>query len=90
MLDNSKDNGLFDGLMSLIEEVFNSTKQSYYEYFEDFKRIANLLVNNKTLSRFYNIICQLSEPSFRNASKYLEAVMVRVNGEREESSSYNK
>jgi hypothetical protein len=41
----------------MIEEIFNTTKQSYYEYFEDFKRCANLLVEEHTLQNFYKILC---------------------------------
>jgi hypothetical protein len=30
--------------MVLVEEILNTTKQFYYEFFEDFKRAANILV----------------------------------------------
>ena len=44
MFKHIDDESYFDGAMTLFEEVLNTTKQSYYEYFEDFKRIANMLV----------------------------------------------
>lgn len=44
-----EDEDYFDGLMVLIEEIINTTKQSYYEYFEDFKRVANLLVTREVM-----------------------------------------
>lgn len=39
--------------MMVVEEILNTTKQSYYEYFEDFKRCANILVSESTLRRYY-------------------------------------
>ena len=39
--------------MVLIEEILNTTKQSYYEYFEDFKRVSNLLVSKRVMKDFF-------------------------------------
>lgn len=46
MFTRIEDEDFFDGVMILVEEILNTTKQSYYEYFEDFKRVSNLLVNH--------------------------------------------
>lgn len=61
----------FDGAMNLFEEVLNTTKQSYYEYFEDFKRIANILVNTETLGRFRKELNPQKPGAFRNSAKFL-------------------
>lgn len=40
----------------MIEEVFNNSKQTYYEYFEDFKRLVNYLVSEAVLEKFVDIL----------------------------------
>ena len=52
MFRRIEDEDFFDGVMVLIEEILNTTKQSYYEYFEDFKRVSNLLVSKDIMNRF--------------------------------------
>lgn len=71
MFNKIEDEDFFDGVMILIEEILNTTKQSYYEYFEDFKRVSNLLVSKEVMSRFLDIILANNEKSFRSASKFL-------------------
>jgi hypothetical protein len=44
-LSNVGNSERFDGFLLFVEEVLNLTKQNYYEYFDDFKRCANMLVN---------------------------------------------
>ena len=61
----------FDGVMILIEELINTTKQSYYEYFDDFKRISKLLISKDIMKRFCDILLLKNEKSFRNVSKFL-------------------
>jgi hypothetical protein len=53
-----EDEDYFDGLMVLIEEIINTTKQSYYEYFEDFKRVANLLVTREVMQQLIEVLLQ--------------------------------
>ena len=67
--------------MSTIEEIFNSTKQSYYEYFEDFKRCADILVEEKTLLKFMEFLSSEDQVEFSNAISYLELVLKRINSE---------
>ena len=61
----------FDGVMILIEDLINTTKQSYYEYFDDFKRISKLLISKDIMKRFCDILLLKNEKSFRNVSKFL-------------------
>ena len=63
----------------LLEEVFNSSKQTYYEYFEDFKRIVNVLTSAETIAKFHGILSETSETSFLNPTKYLQLVFRRIN-----------
>lgn len=57
--------------MVFLEEVLNTAKQSYYEYFEDFKRVSNHLVSDPVLSRFHAQLAKLKERSFSNSSRFL-------------------
>lgn len=84
------DETYFDGLMVLLEEIINTTKQSYYEYFEDFKRVANLLVSSPVMDRLLQVLLSPAEPSFRNASRYLEYLFARINAEKEDNSYYHR
>lgn len=90
LFERAEDWDSFDGVMALVEEVFNTTKQSYYEYFEDFKRISNLLVSQEVMQRFLDIILDRHEPSFRNASAFLELLFARINSEGEDNSYYHR
>ena len=57
--------------MVLFEEVLNTTKQSYYEYFEDFKRIANMLVSKDVLAKFRALLDPQRPNAMRNSARYL-------------------
>jgi hypothetical protein len=85
-----EDEDYFDGLMVLIEEIINTTKQSYYEYFEDFKRVANLLVTREVMGQMIEVLLLKQEQSFRNASKFMEYLVQRINNEREDNNYYNR
>ena len=79
LVDKADDWEVFDGTMVLVEDILNTTKQAYYEYFEDFKRAANLLVSQGVMSRFFDVILERNEPSFRSASLFLELLFTRIN-----------
>lgn len=79
LVDKADDWEVFDGTMVLVEDILNTTKQAYYEYFEDFKRAANLLVSQGVMSRFFDVILERNEPSFRSASLFLEFLFTRIN-----------
>jgi hypothetical protein len=85
-----EDDDYFDGLMVLVEEIINTTKQSYYEYFEDFKRVANLLVTREVMQKLIDVLMLKQQPSFRNASKFMEYLVLRINTEREDNNYYNR
>ena len=57
--------------MVLFEEVLNTTKQSYYEYFEDFKRVANMLVSKNVLAQFRSLLDPSRPSALRNSARYL-------------------
>ena len=57
--------------MVLFEEVLNTTKQSYYEYFEDFKRVANMLVSKDVLAQFRSLLDPNRSSALRNSARYL-------------------
>lgn len=76
--------------MVLVEEIINTTKQSYYEYFEDFKRVANLLVRREVMQQFVDVLLRREQASFRNASKFMEYLALRINTEREDNNYYNR
>jgi hypothetical protein len=80
----------FDGAIVFLDEILNATKQSYFEYFEDFKRISNYLVSSEVMGRFYECLCKLEEPIFCNASRFLEILFTRMNSENEDSRYYQK
>jgi len=65
--------------MILVEELINTTKQSYYEYFDDFKRISKLLISKEIMKKFFDILLLKNEKSFRNVSKFLEYLFQRIN-----------
>ena len=65
--------------MILVEELINTTKQSYYEYFDDFKRISKLLISKDIMKKFFDILLLKNEKSFRNVSKFLEYLFQRIN-----------
>jgi hypothetical protein len=88
LFDKIEDWEAFDGIMVLVEEILNTTKQSYYEFFEDFKRAANLLVDKDVMQRFLDIILERHEPSFRDASFFLEILFCRINNEGEDNRYY--
>lgn len=90
MFAKIEDEDFFDGVMILVEEILNTTKQSYYEYFEDFKRVSNLLVNQDIMKRFLDVILGHNEKSFRSASRFLEFLFARINSEREDNSYYHR
>jgi hypothetical protein len=90
LLEKVEDWETFDGAMVLVEEILNTTKQSYYEYFEDFKRAANQLVDREVMQRFLDIILDRNEPSFRNAALFLELLFARINSEGEDNSYYHQ
>ena len=90
LLSHADDEFYFDGAMVLFEEVLNTTKQSYYEYFEDFKRVANMLVSKDVLVRFRTLLDPKRPQAFRNASRYLEFLFTRINSEREDNSYYSR
>lgn len=74
----------------MVEEIFNTTKQSYCEYAEDFKRAANQLVSQDVMQRFLDLILERNEPSFRSASLFLELLFTRINSERDDNSYYHR
>lgn len=90
MFRRIEDEDFFDGVMILVEEILNTTKQSYYEYFEDFKRVSNLLVSKETMARFLELIVGQQEKSFRSACRFLEFLFGRINSEREDNSYYHR
>ena len=57
--------------MVLFEEVLNTTKQSYYEYFEDFKRVANMLVSKDVLAQFRSLLDPNRSSALKNSARYL-------------------
>jgi hypothetical protein len=81
LFDRAEDWDYFDGVLILVEDIFNATKQSYYDDIDDFKRVANLLVNQDLMQRFLDVILDRYEPSFRSASVFLELLFARINAE---------
>lgn len=71
LLDNIDDEFYFDGSFVFFEEVLNTTKQSYYEYFEDFKRVANMLVTKELLAKFRALLDPKRPHALRNSSRFL-------------------
>ena len=69
-------------MLAVVEEIRNTTKQTYYEYFEDFKRCANILVSHQMLSKFYECVKSGEGSPFVNSVAYLEMVLRRINTER--------
>ena len=65
--------------MILVEELINTTKQSYYEYFDDFKRISKLLISKDIMKKFFDILLLKNEKSFRNVSKFFGYLFQRIN-----------
>ena len=92
MLENIGDESIFEGTIVFVEEVLNNTKQSYYEYFEDFKRCANVLVSEKVLSKLFEWIQnpeKRKEPNvFKNSVTYLHMIAKRVNADNEDMDYY--
>jgi hypothetical protein len=86
-LRNVADCERFEGFLTVFEEILSSAKQSYYEYFEDFKRCANIFVSQSTLAKFYSFL-DADETSFGNSAAYLELVVKRVNSEFEEQETH--
>ena len=83
--ENISNSEVFEGILIVIEEIMNITKQSYYEFFEDFKRCANVLVSEATLRKLFAFILESEGSSFTNALSYLEMVLKRINTEKEEA-----
>ncbi len=81
LVEKADDWEAFDGTLVLVEDILNTTKQAYYEYFEDFKRAANLLVSQGVMSRFFDILLERIEPTFRSASLFLDLLFARINSE---------
>lgn len=84
---NIENSSNFDGFLATVEEIMNSTKQFYYEYFEDFKRCVSILVSEETLKKFVEKLDK-NEISFKNSSSYLDIVLKRINSESEEQDYY--
>ena len=53
--------------------------RSGYEYFEDFKRCANVLVEEKVLKRLYEEMIKKDPKSFKNCVTYLHMITKRIN-----------
>lgn len=95
MIEKMGEQNIFDGVITLVEQVLNNTKQSYYEYFEDFKRCADVLVSEKVLQKVFNLLqesCEAKQPSdliiFKNATTYLHMIAKRINADSDDTDYY--
>lgn len=95
MINKISEQSIFDGVITLVEQVLNNTKQSYYEYFEDFKRCADILVSEEVLQRVLDLLqksCEAEEPLdliiFKNATTYLHMIAKRINADNDDTDYY--
>ena len=76
--------------MYMMEEILNTTKSSYYEHFDDFKRCANFLIRQDSLRKFYSFLGKNVSDGFFGAVAYLDLVVRRVNADNEDHDYYRQ
>lgn len=52
--------------------------------------MANLLVTREVMQQLIEVLLRNQEQSFRNASKFMEYLVLRINTEREDNNYYNR
>lgn len=74
----------------LIEDAFQSIKNRYFEFPEDFVRCLNYIVSEEAVNRLVDRYKEASPAAMENLSAMLGILMRKMNNEVEEFAQYQK
>jgi hypothetical protein len=89
-LSNIEFTDVCESLCMLIEDAFQSIKNRYFEFPEDFVRCLNYIVSEEAVNRLVDRYKEASPAAMENLSVMLGILMRKMNNEVEEFAQYQK